>query len=77
MAQLASIDQQREIMRYMNALNGWLDRDVRDRQSELRGVTARVDQLREELERFAGGVRPQGRSSLPCVVSLLKINQPQ
>lgn len=47
-------------MRYMRALNEWLDRDVRDRQSELRGVTARVDQLREDLGRLAAGMQPQG-----------------
>jgi hypothetical protein len=60
LAQLASIDQQREIMRYMRALNEWLDRDVRDRQSELRGVSARVDQLREDLGRMATGGQSRG-----------------
>jgi hypothetical protein len=30
-------------------LNKLQERDVHDRQSELRGVTARIDQLREEL----------------------------
>lgn len=48
-------------MRYMRGLNEWLDRDVRDRQSELRGVTARVDQLREDLGRLASGMQPQGQ----------------
>jgi hypothetical protein len=33
----------------MRSLNDWLDRDVRDRQHELRGVSARVDQLRQDL----------------------------
>jgi hypothetical protein len=36
-------------MRYMRGLNEWLERDVYDRQNELRGVVARVDQLRDEL----------------------------
>ena len=33
----------------MRGLNEWLERDVHDRQAELRGVSARVDQLRNEL----------------------------
>jgi len=36
-------------MRYMRGLNEWLERDVYDRQNELRGVVARVDELREQL----------------------------
>jgi hypothetical protein len=44
----------------MRGLNEWLDRDVRDRQSELRGVAARVDQLREDLGRLASGMPAQG-----------------
>ena len=47
LAQLATIDQQREIMRYMRGLNEWLERDVHDRQEEIRAVAARVDQLRD------------------------------
>ena len=39
-------------MRYMRGLNEWLARDVHDRQSELRGVSARVDQLRNDLGRY-------------------------
>ena len=42
-------------MRYMRGLNEWLARDVNDRQSELRGVTARIDQLRAELARHSIG----------------------
>ncbi|KAF7319476.1 PH domain-containing protein [Mycena chlorophos] len=49
LAQLATVDQQRELMRYMRGLNEWLERDVRDRQQELRGVMARVDQIRAEM----------------------------
>jgi hypothetical protein len=49
LAQLATVDQQRELMRYMRGLNEWLERDVHDRQSELRGVVARVDQLRDDI----------------------------
>lgn len=52
LAQMATVDQQRELMRYMRGLNEWLERDVHDRQSELRGVSARVDQLRHEIGRL-------------------------
>jgi hypothetical protein len=59
-------------MRYMRALNEWLDRDVRDRQSELRGVSARVDQLRDDLGRLAAGLQqppeqPIGEFSFVCI----------
>ena len=40
----------------MRGLNEWLERDVHDRQSELRGVVARVDQLREDIR----GIRQTG-----------------
>nr|GAT57315.1 predicted protein [Mycena chlorophos] len=49
LAQMAMVDQQRELMRYMRGLNEWLERDVQDRQMELRSVAARVDQLAQEL----------------------------
>ena len=57
LAQLATVDQQRELMRYMRGLNEWLERDVYDRQSELRGIVARVDQLSHDIR----GMRAQGR----------------
>lgn len=62
-AQNASIDQQREIMRYMAGLNEWLERDVHDRHAELRGVGDRIDQLRNELAQRLG-IRPAGMC--PC-----------
>jgi len=52
---LASLEQQRELMRYMNSLNEWLGHDVEDRQAELRGVSARLDQLRDDLNRLTRG----------------------
>lgn len=60
---MATVDQQRELMRYMRGLNGWLERDVHDRQAELLGVSARLDQLRADLNqlgagRLGAGVRP-------------------
>ena len=57
LAQLATVDQQRELMRYMRGLNEWLERDVYDRQSELRGVVACVEQLRHDIR----GMRAQGK----------------
>jgi hypothetical protein len=44
----------------MRGLNEWLERDVHDRQSELRGVVARVDQLRDDIR----NVRMQGMWSI-------------
>ena len=41
----------------MRGLNEWLERDVYDRQSELRGVVARVDQLSHDIR----GIRAQGK----------------
>lgn len=46
-------------MRYMHGLNEWLGRDVQDRQAELRGVNARLDQVRDDLARATGRI-PQG-----------------
>ncbi|KAG1819261.1 uncharacterized protein BJ212DRAFT_1345067, partial [Suillus subaureus] len=51
LAQLATVDQQRELMRYMRGLNEWLERDVQDRQAELRG-------LRNDLARLGLGMQP-------------------
>jgi hypothetical protein len=44
----------------MRGRNEWLERDVHDRQAELRGVSARVGQLRNELGCFS---RLEGSSS--------------
>ncbi|KAF8270086.1 hypothetical protein EI94DRAFT_861058 [Lactarius quietus] len=49
---LASLEQQRELMRYMNSLNEWLGNDVEDRHAELRGVSDRIDQLHDDLNRL-------------------------
>jgi hypothetical protein len=59
---LAALEQQRELMRYMNSLNGWLGHDVEDRRTELRGVAARIDQLREDVN----GLGLTGMSREPC-----------
>ncbi|KAJ7507218.1 hypothetical protein B0H11DRAFT_2219050 [Mycena galericulata] len=63
LAQLATVDQQRELMRYMRGLNEWLERDVHDRQAELRGVVARVDQLRDDMR--ARAIPAQGAPGPP------------
>ena len=55
LAQLATVDQQRELMRYMRGLNEWLERDVHERQSELENVVARVNQLSHDIR----GMREQ------------------
>ncbi|KAH7882953.1 hypothetical protein F5I97DRAFT_157718 [Phlebopus sp. FC_14] len=66
LAQLATVDQQRELMRYMHGLNQWLERDVHDRQAELRSVTARLDQLRADvLGRLGVGAAPGARMQMP------------
>jgi hypothetical protein len=49
LAQLATVEQQRELMRYMRGLNEWLETDVRDRQTELREVGFRIDELRRDI----------------------------
>jgi hypothetical protein len=40
----------------MRGLNEWLEQDVHDRQSEIRGVVDRVDQLSQELR----GIQARG-----------------
>lgn len=46
-------------MRYLRSLNEWLERDVHDRQSEIRGVNARLDNLTDHFNDMMGG-RPPG-----------------
>jgi hypothetical protein len=48
---LASLEQQRELMRYMNSLNDWLGHDVEDRHAELQRIFDRLDQLDDDLHR--------------------------
>ena len=57
LAQLATVDQQRELTKYMRGLNEWLERDVYDRQSELRDVVASVEQLSHDIR----GIPAQGK----------------
>jgi hypothetical protein len=46
---LASLEQQRELMRYMNSLNDWLGHDVEDRHTELQRIFDRLDQVDDDL----------------------------
>jgi hypothetical protein len=68
---LASLEQQRELMRYMNSLNEWLGHDVEDRQAELRGVSARIDQLRDDLDRLGLTRGPCKLYPSICPISLI------
>lgn len=51
-------------MRYMRGLNEWLERDVHDRQEEIRAVAARVDQLRDLMLQVLNN-QGQGEFQLP------------
>ncbi|KAI0037086.1 hypothetical protein K488DRAFT_81579 [Vararia minispora EC-137] len=59
----ASLEQQRDIIRYMAELNDWLGRDVHDRQEEIRSVLARIDDLRREF-----GSRPGIGQPVPAYI---------
>jgi hypothetical protein len=48
----------------MRGLNEWLEHDVYDRQSELRGVVARVEQLSHDIR----GIRAQGKNFSVCII---------
>jgi hypothetical protein len=50
-------EQQNELVRYLHDLNGWLARDVNNRQAELQGVEGRIAHLQNALA---------GRAPVPC-----------
>ncbi|KAG9030949.1 hypothetical protein FRB95_003286 [Tulasnella sp. JGI-2019a] len=50
----ASLEQQREVIRYLGDLNGWLERDARDRQADMASLAARLDNLRDEMANRVG-----------------------
>ncbi|PCH37434.1 hypothetical protein WOLCODRAFT_158154 [Wolfiporia cocos MD-104 SS10] len=54
----ASLEQQREIMRYLRDLNDWFARDVHDRHAEVRGVNERLDHIDDVLEELRHGRGP-------------------
>lgn len=53
---MASVEQQNLLIDHLNQLNQWLARDQQDRHNELRGIYARVEQLREDLNRLHQGI---------------------
>jgi hypothetical protein len=53
-------------MRYMTELNNWLARDVRDRQAEIRGVNARIENLRRDIGTLASS-RGLGEKTFPTL----------
>lgn len=52
---MASVEQQNLLIDHLNRLNQWLADDQQDRHNELRGIYARVEQLREDLNRIHQG----------------------
>ncbi|TBU45494.1 hypothetical protein BD309DRAFT_1017792 [Dichomitus squalens] len=62
--QLAGLEQQSEIITYLRGLNQWLERDVHDRHAEIQGVSARLEQTRDEvmplLNQIAQAMRREG-----------------
>lgn len=53
---MASVDQQNLLIDHLNQLNHWLTRDQLDRQNEMGSIGARVDQLRDDLNRLYQGM---------------------
>jgi hypothetical protein len=85
-AQVASVDQQREVMRWMTGLNEWLERETHDRQSELRSLSARMDYLNDQFRtsnisscsmlQLTIMIPPLKQTSNPVLISLLQDPQP-
>jgi hypothetical protein len=44
-------------MRYLGALNGWLDGEVHDRQSRHRVILDQIARLRKDLSRLIAGLQ--------------------
>src|ERR1700722_11944241 len=61
-------------MRYLRGLNHWLERDVHDRHSEIRGVATCVEDLRNDLSRLQGpGFRPPGKFAVSYHFSMTSL----
>ena len=77
--QMASVEQQNLLIDHLNRLNQWLTGDQQDRQNEMRGIYARVDQLREDLNRLYQGMPTFLYNNASCVAesvsSQLDLNQ--
>jgi hypothetical protein len=50
-------EQQNKLVRYLHDPNGWVTRDVNNRQAELQGVEGRISRLQNALA---------GRTPVPC-----------
>ncbi|KAG8995810.1 hypothetical protein FRB90_000090 [Tulasnella sp. 427] len=50
--QVLILEQVRELIRYLGELHSWLDRDANNRQLDMTTLTARLDYLRDELDRY-------------------------
>ena len=61
---LSALEQQRELMRYMNSMNEWTGCDVVDRQREHHAVSARIDQLHQDVSPL--GLTGMTRGSSSC-----------
>ncbi|KAG8904985.1 hypothetical protein FRB99_000899 [Tulasnella sp. 403] len=74
MAQRVALDQQREVIRYLGDLNGWLERDSRDRQTDMGVMAARLDDLHRDLASRLGlgqpAHQPPGVSAPPVQPSI-------
>ncbi|KAK0499932.1 hypothetical protein EDD18DRAFT_808128 [Armillaria luteobubalina] len=49
LAQLASVDQQREMARYFTELNIWLEEQVLQRQDDIQTLKDQVDEITEQV----------------------------
>jgi len=63
LAQLATVDQQREVMGYLRGLNEWLELDVHNRQSEIKGIYTTVNQISRDIHEM----QTRGRESISLV----------
>lgn len=61
---MASVDQQNLLIEHLNRLNEWLTGDQQDRHHEMRGIYARVDQLRDDLNRLYQGIVAYSSSAI-------------
>ncbi|KAF8195011.1 hypothetical protein BJ912DRAFT_957910 [Pholiota molesta] len=49
LAQLATIEQQRELIQYVQGLHEWLERDAVERKSERENLVSRIDRLNSDI----------------------------
>ncbi|KAJ7085427.1 hypothetical protein B0H15DRAFT_801997 [Mycena belliarum] len=71
-AQLATVDQQHKLMKYVRGLNEWLEQDVHDHQAELR-----VDQLRDDMRAIPAQGAFLDLTIAAVFLPFLDVQQPQ